>query len=231
MDHPICRPGLPVAEKTGASGFVAILPHLEEKPLYDRLDVPHGGLWNRNVNDLYWYGYPDKSAGIRQVIAVFRCPSDRSSTISTVYAPVSAATGSYAMVQGSLGPDSPPEIVKFRNNGMFNYVVPRTVRQIQDGLSKTIAIGEVMLADSWESSNTWSYGLIHADSLRTTRNALNTTPGSGIELNRQNGALGSSHPGGANFCHVDGHVEFVSDDIDIAVYVAGSTIRGGETNP
>ena len=91
-------------------------------------------------------------------------------------------------------------------------------------------VGEVVLADVWESSNTWSYALVNADCMRSTRNPLNTQPGSGIVRERQNGAFGSQHPGGANFCYADGHVQFVTDSIDTDVYRALSTIHDGLRN-
>lgn len=228
MSHPVCRPGLAPAEKTGASGFVNLLPHLDEQALFDRLDVAHGGLWNRNVNDLYWYQDLDKCMAIKSRVGLFVCPSDPANAVSDVYTPVLAATGSYAFVNGSLGPDAPPHVAKFDNNGMFVYVTPRTTRQLRDGLSKTMAVGEVILADTWESSNTWTYALVHADCLRSTRNPLNTTPGSGILTNRQNGAFGSHHPAGALFLFADGHVAYLSNNIDLVTYVAASTIRGSE---
>ncbi len=227
MPLAVCPPGLAPDEKTGASGFVLILPFLEEQPLFDQLDVEHGGLWNRNVDNLYWYNNPAKCNAIKQWIAGFACPSDHSPPISAVYTPVLAATASFAFVQGSMGPDSPLPLAKYDNNGMFLYVTNRNSRQIRDGLSKTMMLGEVVLTDTWESSNTWSYALVHADSLRSTRNPINTPPGGGIVLQRQNGAFASNHPGGATFCFADGHVEFLSEAIQPITYQAMSTIRDG----
>ncbi len=228
MDHRICPPGLPAEKKTAASGFVTILPQLEEQPLYDQLNVDEGGLWNRNVDDLNWYQDKSKCQGIKQRIDIFVCPSDPSQVISSVYLPVKAATASYAFVQGTLGPDSPVHLTKYENDGMFLYVKARTANQVRDGLSSTTMIGEVVLSDTWESSNTWSYALANADCLRNTCNALNTWPGDGVVLERQNGAFGSEHPGGAVFCFADGHVKFTTNEIDMDVYRAQSTIRGNE---
>jgi prepilin-type processing-associated H-X9-DG protein len=42
---------------------------------------------------------------------------------------------------------------------------------------------------------------------------------------RQNGAFGSQHLGGANFCFADGHIEFASDTIEGDVYKAQATIN------
>ena len=86
-------------------------------------------------------------------------------------------------------------------------------------------MGEVALADTWESSNTWSYALVNADCLRSTRNPLNTRPGDGIVRERQNGAFGSEHPGGANFCYADGRIRFTEDTIGQTIYRSQSTIN------
>ncbi|MEZ6097874.1 MAG: DUF1559 domain-containing protein [Pirellulaceae bacterium] len=230
MDHAVCPPGLPAVAKVGASGFILMLPQLEHQGLYDQLDIDHGGLWNRNVDDLYWYENEAKCRGIKERVAEFLCPSDTSGAISDVYNPVHAATGSYALSQGSLGPDSPVHLTKFENDGMFLYVTARRENQLKDGTSKTIAIGEVAMSDTWESSNTWTYALANADCLRSTRNQMNTPPGKGVVLRRQNGAFGSQHPSGAVFTYADGHVMFVSDDIDGDVYRAMSTIQGAESS-
>ena len=223
-----CPRGLPADKKTAASGFILVLPQLEESALYNQLDVHHGGLWNRNVDDLEWYKNRSKCRAIKRRLDLFVCPSDTSEEISTVYLPVKAATASYAFVQGSLGPDSSPHKVKYENNGMFVYVNKTKQRHIRDGISKTSMIGEVILSDVWESSNTWSYALANADCLRTTRNPLNTRPGDGIVLERQNGAFGSQHAGGGIFCFADGHTVYIDDDIDLNAYQAASTISGGD---
>lgn len=226
---PRCPPGLPSERKTAASGFVAVLPQLDEQPLFDELAVESGGLWNRNVDDLGWYYEKSKHQAVKQRIALFVCPSDTSPPISDVYHPVYAATGSYAMVQGTIGLSASPTASKYANDGLFIYVARRKANRITDGLSKTLMIGEVVLSDTWESSNVWSYALAGADCLRNTDNQLNTPPGAGVAFNRQNGAFASQHPGGAIFCFADGRAEFITDQIELGLYRAMSTIRGGES--
>jgi prepilin-type N-terminal cleavage/methylation domain-containing protein/prepilin-type processing-associated H-X9-DG protein len=225
-DISVCPPGLASAKKSGASGFVEILPQLEQQSLYDQIAVTKGGLWNRNVDDLEWYSDPGKSRGIKENLRVLVCPSETSQSLSEVYAPVIAATSSYAFVQGSRGPNVATTIVKFDNDGLFLYVLRRKANQVVDGLSNTVMLGEVVLTDTWESSNTWSYALVNADCLRSTANPLNTRPGAGTTVERQNGAFASRHPNGALFCYADGHVQFLTDEIDRAAYKAASTIDG-----
>ena len=225
-----CPPGLSAEKKTGASGFVEILPQLEQQPLYDRIDVHEGGLWNRNVDDLAWYSDLAKCKGIKERLEIMVCPSEDAEPISNVYEPVKAATSSYAFVQGSLGPGSSLPVAKYENNGLFLYVTKRRAKQVTDGLSNTIMLGEVVFSDQWESSNTWSYALVHADCLRTTENALNTIPGAGTTIMRQNGAFASRHPGGANFSLADGSIQFLRDSVDTKIYRAISTIQGEEVD-
>lgn len=227
---PTCPPGIPADEKTAASGFISILPQLDQVPLYDELSVESGGLWNRNVDDLGWYYYDKaKSNAVKRRVDLFLCPSDTSEPLSDVYHPVYAATGSYAMVQGTLGPSAAPAASKYFNDGLFLYVTRRKPKHITDGLSKTLMIGEVVLSDTWESSNIWNYALANVDCLRNTEYRLNTPPGAGspTPVNRQNGAFGSQHPGGAIFCFADGRAEFISEDVELAAYRAMSTIRDG----
>ncbi len=110
------------------------------------------------------------------------------------------------------------------------HAVTRKPNQVIDGLSKTLFLGEVVLADTWESSNTWTYALAHGDCLRTTYSQLNTRPGLGETYERRNGAFGSQHPHGGLFVFGDAHVEFVPDDVDLDIYQALSTIAGGEAD-
>lgn len=230
QSHFYCPPRLTAFQKTAASGFVLILPLLEETALYDSIDLDHGGLWNDNVEDIYWYIYDSqKSTAVQQQPSVYVCPSDTSNALSTVYTPVISATGNYAFVNGSQGPEVPQADAKYANNGMFLFAIPRRMSQIVDGTSHTYSVGEVTHTDTWESSNIWTYTLIHADSLRSTSNPLNTPPALGVQLNRRNGAFASRHPGGGLFAYGDGHVGFVNQGITLEVYRATSTIDGAES--
>ena len=69
-----------------------------------------------------------------------------------------------------------------------------------------------------------------------TANPLNFPPMQSIvprhSLVRGNGGFASNHTGGVNFVYMDGHVAFMSDNIDINMYRALSTRGGGEiANP
>jgi prepilin-type N-terminal cleavage/methylation domain-containing protein/prepilin-type processing-associated H-X9-DG protein len=225
----VCPAGLSVEKKTAASAFVTILPYMEQQALHDRLAVAKGGLWNRNVNDLGWfYASPTKAEAIKQRVPIFVCPSDASKPISDAYDPVFAATGSYVFVQGTKGPTSRRPTAKYDNDGAFIYVTGRKASEISDGLSRTLAGGEVVMSDAWESSNTWTYARMNADAIRTTEHPLNTRPGVGGGYEAQNGAFGSEHPVGGMFAYADGHVEMIHNDIALDVYRALATIAGDD---
>jgi len=224
-----CREGLTSAEKNGASGFVSILPLLEQENLSRQLDVPNGGLWNRDVDDLgWWWNFPGKRSGVQELLPVYWCPAESGERVSDVYQPIIAAASSYALSGGSLGPDSPVHITKYKNDGAFMYHSQVKLASIRDGLSNTFFAGEVIRPDTYESSNVWSYAIANADCLRTTTNPLNTIPGGGIVVELRNGAFGSAHAGGANFVYGDGHVAFVKESIELPIYKGMSTIANGE---
>ncbi|MEO1495978.1 MAG: DUF1559 domain-containing protein [Planctomycetota bacterium] len=219
--------GLPAADRlNGASAFVLILPMLEEQPLYDTLSHTNGGLWNNNLNilDWYWLADAEKRAALRRRVATYSCPSSDAAVESEVYPPTVVATTDYALVNGTLGPDATLADATYSNTGPFVYAAPRRTAEITNGLSKTAMLGEATHAETWESSNVWTYARVHSDCLRSTRNPLNTHPGEGVVRNRQNGAFGSYHAGGGNFAFGDGTVRFVADDIDAAVYNRMATI-------
>lgn len=229
MGVPQCEPGLTAIEKNGASGFVSILPQLEQENLSRQLDVLNGGLWNRDVDDLgWWQNFSGKRSGILEFLPIYWCPTESGQTESDVYQPVLAAASSYAFSSGSLGPDNSVHVTKYKNDGAFIYRSQIQLAEVQDGLSNTFFVGEVIRPDTYESSNVWSYSIANADSLRTTTNPLNTIPGDGIVVELRNGAFGSGHPGGASFVYGDGHVAFVNDSIELPIYQGQSTIKNGE---
>ena len=48
----------------------------------------------------------------------------------------------------------------------------------------------------------------------------------GTNSAKVNGAFGSEHPGGSLFSYIDGHVEFIEENIDFTMYQNLSTISG-----
>lgn len=102
------------------SGLVAILPELEQSELYDRI-VDHR--WNSETESLPW----------QQPLEIFRCPS--SSRVKPGREPTS-----YAFCIGDVASDLHRE---GNQRGIFGCETTTRFRDITDGMSNTILMGEI----------------------------------------------------------------------------------------
>ena len=139
-----CQGDLSVEERNGASGFVAILPQLEQSNLSQAIALDDGGLWNRDVDDLAWWDDSSKRAAVQVHLPVLWCPSETGSKSSKVYYPAVSATSTYAFSSGSLGPDNLVYVTKYSNDGAFIYKTQRSHADVLDGQSNTFFAGEVV---------------------------------------------------------------------------------------
>jgi prepilin-type N-terminal cleavage/methylation domain-containing protein/prepilin-type processing-associated H-X9-DG protein len=240
-----CSSSITDPPRSGGSGFLLILHQMEQAVLGDLFAkaIRDGGPWTLNNASSTWQN-PQIIAAMGERPPIFFCPSDTSepsivgSTMGAAYLP-KVGTSSYAMCQGSLGPAAGTAGMnsnwKSYNTGMANYLLARRVKDITDGLSKTIIIGETVENHTQNGRNTWTNGVRYQDSMRTTGCPMNTTPNGSCAAAfdyyspvKNNADFGSKHPGGAAFVYVDGHVTFLSDNINLTAYRALSTIAGGE---
>jgi prepilin-type processing-associated H-X9-DG protein len=225
-------------ERSGVSGFVLLLPFMEDQALYDQFDIDHGdGVWLSSVSGVSWHT-PQKDAAIATRPSFVVCPSSltQPKTELPEYQNKSEipATGTYAFSAGHRGINKfgvDACLVKHHNTGIHLYWTRVKVKKITDGTSKTFSVGEIVDGHTAESSDMWTYTLRFADSFRVTEVALNTPPGvqaqiAGDNPGSFNGAFASNHPSGAQFVYADGHVEFISEDIDLDTYQNLSTISG-----
>ncbi len=225
----------------GVSGFVMLLPFLENSALGELANVANAGMWTESgtAADVNWIDAQKlKLIATRPPFMV--CPSNLSEptfdyNVWFIGRDTPVATGTYAFCHGHLGPTyglSPT--VKCGNTGIFVYRIPRAMSEITDGLSNTFALGEVVNAhQKTNGGSVWTYADRHEHSLRSTENPLNTPTGKGTTLVGSynpgvNGAFGSDHPGGGNFMFADGHVEFIFDSVDLLVYRGYSTYNSAE---
>ncbi len=221
------------ANRAGASGFVYLLPYLEAQSLYNQFnqaDLPWG------TYSTTWDTASNNAVALVARPKTFVCPSDTADP-TLVYAAgagnVTVATGSYAFVHGTIGPSSgTSDVLKMRNTGMFGYLIQRTRKEMLDGSSNTMMVGEAINGHNNESYNFWTLGSRLESGLRSTENPMNTPAGTGITTSPYgialNAAFASNHPNGVNFQFADGHVAFLSQTISLTLYKALSTRAGGE---
>jgi prepilin-type processing-associated H-X9-DG protein len=225
-------------ERSGVSGFVLLLPFIESQALYDQFDIEDGeGVWLSSVSGVNWRT-PEKERAIGTRPDFVVCPSSQTLPRTEIdnYKSWSVvpATGSYAFCAGHRGINRfgvDACLVKHHNTGLHLYWTRVKLRELIDGTSKTLSIGETIEGHTQSSSNMWTYTLRFGDSYRVTEVALNTPPGfesavAGDNPGSFNGAFQSHHPGGAQFVYADGHVDFLSEDIDLDSYQNLSTIAG-----
>ena len=245
-------------DRSGASGFVLILPFVEQEALFDGLQINEfGGLFPAgaptNVGSAWRDFAPTREELLSRRPEIYVCPSDDALPFSehSDYDSwdIRPATGSYALVGGHRGSlwlegDPDPDNAeagelagaaslncagKQHNSGAHLYWTTVKLRQITDGTSNTLSVGEVINGHLELDSNVWSFGFRFSDSFRVTEVPINTPSGvlavpTGDDPRELNGAFASNHPGGANFAYVDGHTIFITDNIDLNLYKNMSTI-------
>jgi prepilin-type N-terminal cleavage/methylation domain-containing protein/prepilin-type processing-associated H-X9-DG protein len=234
-------------QRSGTSGFVIILPQLEEQTTFDLFEDFNGdkgiGFW---LSPNTAWCTPKHLQAVTSRPSVFVCPSDTAEPFTTQYsvntttyqlpAGTKAAVGSYAFVAGTRGVKKEGGIstgMKFSNTGLFLYIKRFRLTQCPDGLSKTMMVGEVVDGHLPGSPNLWTRTIRARDGHRYTDNPLNTWPGDPTNTTdgsyRINGAFASRHPGGCQFVFGDGHVSLLTENIDQPLYEALSTRGAGET--
>ncbi len=224
------------------SFLVAILPYIEEQPLFDlfapSLDgTTYGG--NGAAG-----GLGNSRALMERVVDAYQCPSDNSEQVSTVqyqWFRVPVSLTDYKGVEGSsqLGanegttlPDEFRGITPDRHRwtnaaGMFfrnSWLRPVKMRSVKDGTSKTFMVGEDMPkynshSACFYSNGTWS-------SVHAPLNYKPETPRPDEWWLSQ--GFRSNHPGGVHFANVDGSVRLVSDSVEKAIILASGTRNGSE---
>ncbi|WP_437202761.1 DUF1559 family PulG-like putative transporter [Planctomicrobium sp. SH664] len=232
------------------SWATALLPYLDQQAIYNQFNLGQ------------WYTHPDNLKLAQTNIPVFSCPSNpeagqlkpegtapAAATESTVLYARNDYGGNYG--EGGLRCDPTP-------SGSFNCAdtygdgtsgsrgpmqlasSPIRLRDVTDGLSNTILIGE--------SPRAW-FGIWAGSKNFHSQNALlNSRAG---DIDSRTGKVNvycsfnlflqgvaacdigeqefhSYHTGGVFFAFLDGHVQFLSSNVDAKLYAALLSYRGGE---
>jgi len=243
----------------GPSWWVGILPFVEEQDLYDRLDKKSSG------NGMLLLNATNGKLVDGLILQWMLCPSSN--------LPPQAKVGSYSVTMphyvGIAGATSEGGFTESRTNSCCSssggqisaggMLVPNAaiaLRQVLDGISKTLIVGESsdFAVDASHTSrhldggfpNGWVMGTSgkgtppnYSPSVTPAPAAWNITtikypPGTRIlplpgvsESNGPNEPLISPHPTGVNAMTVDGSVNFVLDEIDLGTLKSLSTRDDG----
>ncbi len=216
------------------SWLARVLPHLEEKELFDQADIPRQTLRESGIADRQvaaflcpsdpssWEG-PRTDAGNLEGFAVGQTNykgvsganwgsdgSQNSNNIGTLW-PNPGANGSWDGLQKGDGLMWRSDILR-----------PLGARHVRDGLSHTLMIGEDLPRKnrwcSWPYANN-AYGTC-AIPPNFTYDDPNWWPNTH--------SFRSAHPGGLNFALADGSVHFIEQGIELEVYRALATRAGKE---
>jgi prepilin-type N-terminal cleavage/methylation domain-containing protein/prepilin-type processing-associated H-X9-DG protein len=226
-----------------ASGFLVLLPFIEQQTLYATIDFKDGP-WKTPDNTCERDDGPGAHGNNAKLVATplqsMNCPSDMKDQFVEFRDRIEA-TGSYAFCSGTKGASNGTQFnAKYRKNGadgVFVYLEGTKrhgtpLKEIADGTSNTIFLGETVDGHLKETRNRWTAAGRYVDSLRQTEFAMNTTVDfisvpvtGGYEAA---GTFASRHPGGAQFAYGDGRVQFLSEDIAIDPYRAASTHAGSD---
>ena len=247
LDHENLKGYFPKADNgRGGSLFVDLLPHIDQKYLFERsiADLETGETYEDRLLEL--------SA---DPVDVLFCPSGNDSErmanrggdslFSTHYfgvaGPSNTAGSSPTTAYRSLDPVPVGGNVSL--GGMFapdangTFTLNRGNKDALDGASVTIAIGEISRfaltsTGGIVSRAGWAMGAEHNDSTGALENVFSAKS---IEFAVNSGkgqtnnvSFNSPHSGGAQFGFIDARVQFVSDTIDVEILKAYASTNGQE---
>jgi prepilin-type N-terminal cleavage/methylation domain-containing protein/prepilin-type processing-associated H-X9-DG protein len=217
-------------DPTGVAGFgwaPQILPYLQQEALYNFLGLPRSQL-----HDVLQT--PDGQKLAQIALPMFRCPSDSSELLNsdrpftgTKYGDMTAAKSNYIANHGTQFITLKDKQLDYMKDsfGVFWPDSKCTEAHITDGTSNTILAGE-RSTDYW--AGVW-VGVrdFNSDGDNGLRQVLGISDVKINERNKEDGrrGFGSQHPNGAFFVFADGHVEFLTEDIEFEQSGATSKVK------
>ena len=221
----------PVDGGSGAGWALLILPQVDQAPLYNRFNL------NLRITD------PVNAPLIKTVMPAFVCPSDSAPSPTWMLHEegnptnvlAELATANYVATFGTVSLDdceNPPGTAPVSaqgqcvGNGSIYHNSRVKMRDFMDGTSNTVFVGERRTREENDWWSTWA-GMV-AGGEEAGQRVLGCLDHRPNHPATHFDDYGSLHVGGTQFLMADGHVRFMSENIDTALYQALGTIRGGE---
>lgn len=214
----------PNGNSSGHAWGAYLLPLIEEPAVYEQIDF-----------DLPVY-HADNQAARELHLASFLCPSDDISARGFIeMGPDRFAMGCYVANFGPPDLDADQE----QRDGVFSRNSETRLKQITDGLSNTLMIGErqngpfragIELNNHFEYETTWAASVRDVDDPTDDHGHMTLfqtghTPNDGLSDDRD---VSSAHSGIAQFLLCDGSARVITGDIDFDLYTAMGTRAAGE---
>jgi prepilin-type N-terminal cleavage/methylation domain-containing protein len=205
-----------------------LLPYIEQKSTYDLFDFKNG--------TSYFEAGNHRQAGAT-FISAYLCPSDPQGNELVACCSGNGSSDEDVAKTNLAGVyDSDERYDWFERrtldevDGMFAQQIPCKLRDVQDGTSSTLALGEVTGGEP--GSNEGYFWIVH-DVAGTLfgLNGIYTIPGGGDFGGRYNSGFSSYHPGGCFFTMADGSVHFLSENIDAEALRRLTTRDDGDVVP
>lgn len=229
-----------LSSRPGVSWHALLLPFMEQQPLHDAYNFEATNGYSDTTTNL--------PLAVRRIEA-YLCPSGTRLEGTETSGGTPTATTHYYGIMGPKGvnpysgsnyswDNSLSSHGGFAQQGVIGRGKSTSFASITDGTSNTYLVGEI----SWDKSNNYRLwtrgcGLGGDHACASVKNINNSTTGAISIINRTpyNGSnnfndvsFGSNHPGGCMFAMADGSVTFVSETIDLKVYVSTASRDGGE---
>jgi prepilin-type N-terminal cleavage/methylation domain-containing protein/prepilin-type processing-associated H-X9-DG protein len=244
--HPTYGRMVPPGGVRNFTGYIAILPYIEQQAIYDKIDF-RLAVGMVDIDSVGGGGYQQAATNHR--IAAYDCPSEPgydnphsySGASSAYYAATNAWRTNYGFVSHliddnassglvSSGAAVPYDKISATTKAIFGgFNGAARIEEIKDGTSNTMALIETKHRKSYSAYGPYWNMYVHTH-LICPRYGINVNyVSNGVPQNYSlNNRAGSHHPGGAQALLADGSVRFLSETIPIATLNALVSVAGGE---
>ena len=222
-----------------------ILPFVEQEAAHDLCDFREGYMFPRNRRAIRTYlpFYQCPTAPKNKLVSCCKRLPGYEDAMETNYSAISTHLPTFYAYASYIDTETRNGVTLFWPGGLGTGVLfdqGRTrIADIRDGSSQTFMNCEADLDqdDEWKRIAGSTYCAnprpegCHIGKMWAGENRLTTAYGVNSETDLHVAGTNSNHPGGSQFSYADGHVSFVSENIDQAVLEALTTRNGGEVLP